>query len=79
LAFCGRRLARGVFGDLFETAFMTTNQFFISAWNWNPWVITICVATILIYAARNHFRFSRKSGWLLAGIIIFFPHAGVAD
>jgi putative membrane protein len=51
---------------------MTTEQFFISAWNWNPWVIAICVATILIYAARTHFRFSRKSGWLLAGIIIFF-------
>ena len=51
---------------------MTTEQFFISAWNWNPWVITICVATILIYAARTHFRFVRKSGWLLAGTIIFF-------
>ena len=51
---------------------MTTNQFFISAWNWNPWFITVCMATILIYAARNHFRLSQKSGWLLAGIIIFF-------
>ena len=51
---------------------MTTGQFFISAWNWNPWVITICGATILIYGARNHFRFGQKSGWLLAGIIIFF-------
>ena len=51
---------------------MTTEQFFISAWNWNPWVIAICVATILIYSARNHFRFNRKTGWLLAGTIMFF-------
>ena len=51
---------------------MTTEQFFISAWSWNPWVIAICAATILIYSARNHFRFNRKTGWLLAGTIMFF-------
>jgi cytochrome c oxidase assembly factor CtaG len=51
---------------------MTTEQFFISAWNWNPWVIAICAVTILIYTARNRFRFNRKSGWLLAGTIMFF-------
>jgi putative membrane protein len=51
---------------------MTTEQFFISAWNWNPWVIAICVATFLICSARNRFRFSRKIGWLLAGTIMFF-------
>jgi cytochrome c oxidase assembly factor CtaG len=51
---------------------MTTRQFFISAWNLNPWVIAICGSTILIYGARNKFRFVPKSVWLLAGIIIFF-------
>ena len=51
---------------------MTTRQFLISAWNWNPWVIAICVATVLIYSARNRFRFNRKIGWLLAGTIMFF-------
>jgi len=51
---------------------MTTRQFLISAWNWNPWVIAICVATILIYSARNRFRFNRKTGWLLAGLAVFF-------
>jgi putative membrane protein len=51
---------------------MTTEQFFTSAWDWNPWVIAICVAAILIHVARNGFHFSRKIGWLLAGTIIFF-------
>jgi putative membrane protein len=51
---------------------MTTRQFLISAWNWNPWVIAICVAAILIYSMRNHFHFSRKIGWLFAGVIMFF-------
>jgi putative membrane protein len=51
---------------------MTTEHFLISAWNWNPWVIAICAATILIYGARNNSRISRKTGWLLAGVIAFF-------
>ncbi|HEY5297991.1 MAG TPA: cytochrome c oxidase assembly protein [Verrucomicrobiae bacterium] len=51
---------------------MTTEQFFTSAWDWNPWVIAICVIAILIHVARNGFHFSRKIGWLLAGTIIFF-------
>jgi putative membrane protein len=51
---------------------MTARQFLISAWNWNPWVITICVATMFIFGARNKLWFGRNFGWLLAGIIIFF-------
>ena len=51
---------------------MTTQQFLISAWNWNPWVIAICIITILISAARRHFHFTQKIGWLLAGTIMFF-------
>jgi len=51
---------------------MTTRQFLISAWDWNPWVIAICVAAILIYGAWPRFRFSRKFGWLLAGMAVFF-------
>jgi cytochrome c oxidase assembly factor CtaG len=50
---------------------MTTEEFLTSAWNWNPWVITLCVTSVLIYAARNHFCFVGKSAWLLAGIIVF--------
>jgi len=51
---------------------MTTRQFLISAWNWNPWVIAICVIAILICVTRNGFHFSRNIGWLLAGVIMFF-------
>lgn len=51
---------------------MTTRQFLISAWNWNPWVIAICAVMILIFAAQQRFRFKRKFGWLLAGVTVFF-------
>jgi putative membrane protein len=50
---------------------MTTEQFFLSAWNWNPWVIAICVVAIFAYGARHHFGLSRKAGWLLAGLAVF--------
>lgn len=51
---------------------MTTEHFFLSAWNWNPWVIATCAAAILTYGARPHALFSRKIGWLLAGLAVFF-------
>lgn len=51
---------------------MTTGQFFLSAWNWNPWVIAVCVATFLTYGVRYQARFSRKICWLLAGLVVFF-------
>ena len=51
---------------------MTTGQFLISAWDCNPWVIAISVAAILIYGARHQFHFTRKTGWLLAGLAVFF-------
>jgi cytochrome c oxidase assembly factor CtaG len=51
---------------------MTTEQFLISAWNWNPSAIAICVAAILTCGAKNHFRFGPKNGWLLAGLAVFF-------
>jgi putative membrane protein len=49
---------------------MTTGQFFISAWNWNPWVIAICAVTIVTCGVRHDSR--RKTGWLLAGVAVFF-------
>ena len=49
---------------------MTTGQFFISAWNWNPWVIAICAVTIVTCGLRHDSR--RKIGWLLAGVAVFF-------
>lgn len=51
---------------------MTTEQFLSSAWNWNPWVIAVCVAAFLIYGARQCFHFNRKIGWLFAGLAAFF-------
>jgi len=51
---------------------MTTEQFLLSAWNWNPWVIAVSAATILAYGARYHWSFSRKIGWLLSGVAVFF-------
>jgi putative membrane protein len=51
---------------------MTTEQFFLSAWNWNPWVMAIGAVTILGYSARHHFRFTPKIGWLLAGLAVYF-------
>jgi putative membrane protein len=51
---------------------MTTEQFLSSTWNWNPWVIAVCVVAILIYGARQRFHFNRKIGWLLAGLAAFF-------
>jgi putative membrane protein len=51
---------------------MTTKEFIISAWNWNPWVIAICAATIIIYYARHRSPGRLKTGWLLAGTAIFF-------
>jgi putative membrane protein len=51
---------------------MTTEQFFLFAWNWNPWVIAICAGTIIIYCARHRPFSSLKTCWLFAGTTLFF-------
>jgi putative membrane protein len=51
---------------------MTTRQFLISAWDFNPWVMATGVAVLLIYGARQQFHFPRKAGWLLAGLAVFY-------
>jgi len=51
---------------------VTTRHFLISAWDWNPWVIAICLASVLFYGARQQFHFTRKIGGLLAGLAVFF-------
>jgi len=55
---------------------MTIGKFLVFAWNWNLWVIAICVVAISIYGAWHRFRFSRKSGWLLVGMAVFFLTMG---
>jgi putative membrane protein len=51
---------------------MTTGQFFLSAWNWNPWVIALCAVMILSCGARPRACSRRKIGWRLAGAVMLF-------
>jgi putative membrane protein len=51
---------------------MTTRQFLSSAWDWNPWVIAICVAAVLGCWVWPRFRFGGKTGWLLGGFALFY-------
>lgn len=50
---------------------MTTNQFLICGWTWNPVVILSCVAALAVYLAV--FRDRRRIGWFLAalGVVVF--------
>jgi putative membrane protein len=51
---------------------MTPRQFLISAWDWSPWVIAVCVAAIAGCRAWPRFRSFGKIGWLLAGLALFY-------
>jgi putative membrane protein len=51
---------------------MTTRQFLISAWDWNPWVIAICVVGVLSCIGWPRFRRGGKIGWGLAGLALFY-------
>jgi putative membrane protein len=51
---------------------MTTEQFFHSAWDWNPWVIATCAGVLFTYGAGQRFCFNHKIGWLLAGTVMLF-------
>jgi cytochrome c oxidase assembly factor CtaG len=63
---------------------MTTQQFLTSAWGWHPVVIALCAVALGGYARVRHFRFSGRSGYLLAAVGVFFlalasPIAVLAD
>lgn len=51
---------------------MTTQQFFLSAWNWNPVVMGISLLALLGYAAARGFRFRAPAGFFVAGVVVFF-------
>ncbi len=51
---------------------MTTAQFFKSAWEWNAWVVGFCAAGAVAYGVRRKFRFDSRTGWLAAGLALFF-------
>jgi putative membrane protein len=51
---------------------MSTREFLISAWDWNPRVIVICIVTIVSCMAWPRFRSGGNWGWLLAGLALFY-------
>jgi putative membrane protein len=51
---------------------MTTQHFLISAWDWNTWIIGICLFAILAHSASSHFRFNLRICWLLLGMAVLF-------
>ncbi|MGA2870013.1 MAG: cytochrome c oxidase assembly protein [Verrucomicrobiota bacterium] len=48
---------------------MTTPQFFISAWKWNPVVLLLTAAGLITYLAA--FRLIPRLGWFGAGLLVF--------
>lgn len=51
---------------------MTTREFLLSAWDWNPLLIAGCIATLFFYAILYGLKFSRKSAFFVMGAILFF-------
>ncbi len=63
---------------------MTTRQFLLSAWDWNPVVLGVCVAALLAYAKAVQFRWPRRSGYFIAAVVMFYltlasPASALAD
>lgn len=61
---------------------MTTGQFFLLAWKWNPLVLTVAVAGLASYMIA--FRITHRVGWFLAAEIVFLlalvsPIGALAD
>lgn len=50
---------------------MTTPPSLASAWTWNPAVIALCALALGGYARLRRFRFSARSGFVLAGAAVF--------
>jgi putative membrane protein len=51
---------------------MTTRQFLLSAWDWNPVVLCVCAAVALAYAKASRFRWPARSGYFLAAVGMFY-------
>jgi cytochrome c oxidase assembly factor CtaG len=47
---------------------MTTSQFLISGWTWNPVVILLGVAALVAYLAV--FRLNRRIGWFMGAVVV---------
>jgi putative membrane protein len=48
---------------------MTTTQFILSAWTWNPVVLVSGACALVIYVAA--FRDSRRTAWFVAALAVF--------
>ena len=48
---------------------MTTTQFFLSAWSWNPWLALLCAGACLAYTAA--FGMPARIGYFLAALSVF--------
>jgi putative membrane protein len=49
---------------------MTTEQFLTTAWDWNPWLIAVCIAAVVTYGALFGLGSPRRLAWLLGGLAI---------
>jgi len=51
---------------------MTTQQFWLTAWDWNPVVIGVCLLALFVYFKAMRFRMPRRSGYFIAAVALFF-------
>ena len=51
---------------------MTTQQFWLSAWDWNPVVMGVCLVALFGYAKAMRFRLPARSGYFVAAVVLFF-------
>ncbi len=51
---------------------MTIRQFLLSAWDWNTWLILLCVAGLLLYGLISRWVFSGRSLYFFSGTVVFF-------
>jgi putative membrane protein len=63
---------------------MTTRQFLLSAWDWNPVVLGVCVAAVWAYAKGVRLRWGRRSGYFITAVALFYltlasPVSALAD
>jgi cytochrome c oxidase assembly factor CtaG len=51
---------------------MNTKAYLLSAWNWNPVVIGVCIAAIATYAIAARFRLPGRACYFFGAVAIFF-------
>lgn len=51
---------------------MTTNQFWLSAWDWNPVVILVSLAALAVYAKSARGRPGPRAFYFFAAVAVFF-------